>query len=378
MANGGPVKLVLREHFRKDEHEHPRHDRAGPPAGRLRRNDRRPAASTGTSTRRSTTSSSRSAGAERSTTSAINEHGRRRPSEFIASTQVTVSTDVQPDIDRLQAADERAPDGLHRLPQPGRPRRPHARPGHRRRAIAAGQIDHDLPYIKREASERLSVDYASVEDADHAIDGLRDFYATRYPLVAKLQGRPSQRGHRRAQEDLPAGRDAGDAGHRHRPTRTTSATRRRPAASAATTAPTTRSSTARSRRRRSRRPARPATRSRRSARPSPASSSASGRRPTTTGCGSSTTRRPRSRARPGRHDRAAPATRAPTARTATTRPPSRSRTTTWSTTTRAVIEKTGAQACAYCHQPAYCAQCHSNPVLPNPFPDLTPEPSPSP
>jgi hypothetical protein len=43
-----------------------------------------------------------------------------------------------------------------------------------------------------------------------------------------------------------------------------------------------------------------------------------------------------------------------------------------------VIRKTGAQACAYCHQPAYCAQCHSNPVLPDPFPALTPEPSPSP
>ena len=28
-----------------------------------------------------------------------------------------------------------------------------------------------------------------------------------------------------------------------------------------------------------------------------------------------------------------------------------------------VMEKTGAQACAYCHQPAYCAQCHSEDVL---------------
>jgi hypothetical protein len=41
----------------------------------------------------------------------------------------------------------------------------------------------------------------------------------------------------------------------------------------------------------------------------------------------------------------------------------------------AVLKKTGAQACAYCHQPAYCAQCHANPVLPDPFPDQPPTPS---
>jgi hypothetical protein len=43
-----------------------------------------------------------------------------------------------------------------------------------------------------------------------------------------------------------------------------------------------------------------------------------------------------------------------------------------------VMEKTGAQACAYCHQPAYCAQCHSEDVLaadsslPTSHPTLTP------
>jgi hypothetical protein len=30
----------------------------------------------------------------------------------------------------------------------------------------------------------------------------------------------------------------------------------------------------------------------------------------------------------------------------------------------AVVRTSGAQACAYCHAPAYCAQCHAEPVLP--------------
>jgi hypothetical protein len=29
-----------------------------------------------------------------------------------------------------------------------------------------------------------------------------------------------------------------------------------------------------------------------------------------------------------------------------------------------VIRTSGAEACAYCHQPVYCARCHTEPVLP--------------
>jgi hypothetical protein len=43
-----------------------------------------------------------------------------------------------------------------------------------------------------------------------------------------------------------------------------------------------------------------------------------------------------------------------------------------------VVKDVGAATCAACHQPVYCAQCHSNDVLPNPYPDQSLEPSPSP
>ena len=54
--------------------------------------------------------------------------------------------------------------------------------------MSNGLIDASLPYIKREGVDRVTGDYASVEDADRAIAGLRSFYATRYPLVSQLQG----------------------------------------------------------------------------------------------------------------------------------------------------------------------------------------------
>lgn len=51
--------------------------------------------------------------------------------------------------------------------------------------ITAGQISTDLPSIKQQGVERLSLTYASLEAADQSIAGLRYFYTTNYPLVAR-------------------------------------------------------------------------------------------------------------------------------------------------------------------------------------------------
>jgi len=107
--------------------------------------------------------------------------------EFIASSAVTMSNAVGPDIERLR--------------EMGRIRRLdcidcHNRIGHAipdldqaiDEQLDAGTVSSALPYIKREASDRLSMEYATEADADLAIDGLREFYAQRYPLVAHNRG----------------------------------------------------------------------------------------------------------------------------------------------------------------------------------------------
>ena len=106
---------------------------------------------------------------------------------FLASDAVSVSSDVQPDIDRLSAANPtRRMDCIdchnrigHGVPTPDIAIDD---------AMTDGAIADDLPYIKREGLDRLSVDYASFADADRAIAGLRTFYGAQYPLVPKLRG----------------------------------------------------------------------------------------------------------------------------------------------------------------------------------------------
>ncbi|MBE3075615.1 MAG: hypothetical protein IMZ75_11850, partial [Actinobacteria bacterium] len=56
-------------------------------------------------------------------------------------------------------------------------------------AIADGRISPALPYIKRDSVALLNGNYPSTEAANKAIDGLRATYATKYPLVAKSQGK---------------------------------------------------------------------------------------------------------------------------------------------------------------------------------------------
>lgn len=105
---------------------------------------------------------------------------------FIASDKITVSQDVQPDVDHLaQTEESRLMDCIVCHNRTG-----HGIPGVDQSiddGIDSGKISQSLPYIKNEASDRLSVAYASVEDADAAIDGIRDFYGQEYPLVAKTE-----------------------------------------------------------------------------------------------------------------------------------------------------------------------------------------------
>jgi nitrate/TMAO reductase-like tetraheme cytochrome c subunit len=106
--------------------------------------------------------------------------------EYIASSAVTMSNAVGPDIERLQDT--------------GRLRRMdcidcHNRIGHAipdlgqaiDEQLDAGTVSRELPYVKREATARLAAEYATDADADLAIEGLRAFYEQRYPLVARNQ-----------------------------------------------------------------------------------------------------------------------------------------------------------------------------------------------
>jgi nitrate/TMAO reductase-like tetraheme cytochrome c subunit len=103
--------------------------------------------------------------------------------EYIASSQITDPSDVQPDIDRLKAQErQRRMDCIDCHNRVGHGVVPPSRAIDD--AITAGTVDGSLPYIKREATQRLSADYASADEAERAIDDLGAFYSTRYPLVA--------------------------------------------------------------------------------------------------------------------------------------------------------------------------------------------------
>lgn len=52
-------------------------------------------------------------------------------------------------------------------------------------AMADGTISPSLPYVKRNAVNLLTTKYATDEEGRKAISKLSDFYATKYPLVAK-------------------------------------------------------------------------------------------------------------------------------------------------------------------------------------------------
>lgn len=295
--------------------------------------------------------------------------------EYIASSEVTSSTDVQSDIDRLVAED-----GLRRMDCIDC----HNRIGHGiespeksiDHSLAAGRIDSTLPYIKREGVDRLTTDYASVEDADRAIEGLKDFYATRYPLVADTQGAEVGA----AIEDLkriyrlvatPEMRVTGSTypnnlGHQSAPgcfrchdgahyKVEDGALTKETIPSACSTCHTF--------------PQIGAVESGVLIGKRPAThddklwvfshkSTAGALDPAGTSCGACHTRTYCE----GCHN---------TAAVKVTHDDMKFN-------HAEVMRKTGSQACAYCHQPAFCSQCHSNAVLPDPFPHVAPSPAPSP
>jgi len=104
--------------------------------------------------------------------------------QYIAGSEVGVSTDVKPDITRLKTSQtNRLMDCIdchnrvgHAVPSPDRAID---------EALSAGRISTALPFIKRDSVALLNGDYVSLSAADKAISGLRTTYATRYPLVLK-------------------------------------------------------------------------------------------------------------------------------------------------------------------------------------------------
>jgi hypothetical protein len=239
--------------------------------------------------------------------------------------------------------------------------------------IDQGAISRSLPYIKREGSDRLAVQYASEADADHAIDGIRDFYGAQYPLAAQAQAGlinnaiddlkriyrlvatpemrvtaatyPNNLGHQTA----PGCFRCHDGAHYKV---VDGAITNETIPSACATCHTF--------------PQIGATESGVLIGERPSShddrlwvfdhkTSVTTADPAGTTCGACHTRTYCDNCH----------------KTTAVKVPHDDMVMNHAQVTRDV----GAQACAYCHQPAYCAQCHSNPVLPSPFPD---QPSPSP
>lgn len=104
--------------------------------------------------------------------------------QYIAGQQVSVSTDVKPDIERLKTSQTtRTMDCVDC----------HNRVGHAvaspdqavDEAMAYGRISADLPFVKRDSVALLNGDYVSLDVADEAFAGLRETYAAKYPLVLK-------------------------------------------------------------------------------------------------------------------------------------------------------------------------------------------------
>ena len=180
VANGGPVKLVLDTRFRSD-------------AANTRDTVAlvlRPAGFGGTTATRGvhwhieldvefSSSDPKSQTIEYVTVKATDGTAE----EFLSVLQASDPTNVQPDIDRLLAANPTQRMDCIDC---------HNRAGHQvptlDRAIDAamenGKIDPALPYIKAQALEKLAADYPVEADANQAIDGIRTYYATKYPLVA--------------------------------------------------------------------------------------------------------------------------------------------------------------------------------------------------
>ena len=111
-----------------------------------------------------------------------------RTEQWIARSQVAASSDVEPDISRLKRTETlRTMTCIachnrvgHEFPSPAEAIDS---------AVTEGKISQSLPYIVREGVARLGKRYRSVGEADRAIEGIREMYAAKYPLVLKSRGR---------------------------------------------------------------------------------------------------------------------------------------------------------------------------------------------
>jgi nitrate/TMAO reductase-like tetraheme cytochrome c subunit len=292
---------------------------------------------------------------------------------FIAANEVSVSSDVQPDIDRLLAGETiRRMDCIDCHNRVG-----HGIPGIDQAidsSISADRVSQGLPYIKREGSDRLSIGYASVEDADRAIEEIRDFYGQHYPLVStakagdisaaindlkvtyRLVATPEMR--------VTAATYPNNLGHQtapgcfrchdgaHYKVVNGSLTDETIPAACATCHTFPQIGAVESGVLIGQRPVSHSDRlwvfSHKTA--------VKTDDPSGTTCGACHTRTYCENC----HN--TPAVKVPHDQMVFNH--------------AEVVRDTGTEACALCHQPVYCSQCHSNDVLPNPFPDLTPSPSP--
>ncbi len=185
-ANGGPVKLILQERFRQDE----------PNTRDTIALVLRPTGFGGTSATRGVhwhvdqEVDYLSSDPRAQTIDYVSVHeDNGEVEEFIASKAVSLPTNVDPDIERLKTGETlRRMNCIdchnrvgHGLPTPDQAID---------NGISTQAIDRSLPYIKKEASEKLAAIYPNVDQADAAIDAIRGFYETNYPLVAKVKAGP--------------------------------------------------------------------------------------------------------------------------------------------------------------------------------------------
>jgi nitrate/TMAO reductase-like tetraheme cytochrome c subunit len=103
--------------------------------------------------------------------------------EYVAMNQVQNPTAVGPDIDRILATDRTVRMDCIDC---------HNRTGHSvptvsdavDQAMQLGEIDPELPYIKRQAVQVLNATYPDDSTANAAIEGLQAWYAVTYPTIA--------------------------------------------------------------------------------------------------------------------------------------------------------------------------------------------------
>jgi hypothetical protein len=115
------------------------------------------------------------------TVQVTNDDGTK--TDYISAAKVGLSVNATPDITKLQAdTNVRTMDCLdcHNRAGHGTPTPAQAIDI----SMSSGTISPALPYIKKNAVALLDADYATLDEADKAIEGLRTTYETSYPALA--------------------------------------------------------------------------------------------------------------------------------------------------------------------------------------------------